>query len=588
MLVSVTRHKALWLVFLLMLAVLGKNALEQYPRLMAADLPNPDSYYKLVMVRDHVPETGFNFVARDNAPHGVWMHWSLPHTWSVWALHQGLMALGMEQQPALLVAGGGLTVLCMLALVLLLALSTANAGSPKAAIVTALVVASSPPLFAYGQLLQVTHHIFMLVPVAAAAACFLRPDLRAGWLADFVGGALLGLALWISPETMPLVVTMAGMRAAIRLQHPFSGSVWPVALGLMLMLSTGWLIDPPPPTFTAWALDHISYTWVLLGAMVAALLLYADGCVARAVGLGRSVGELALMTLLLGACWLWLVPGAILGADGLIPPYLHDIWYSRIQELQPAATPTRWLGYLLFPALGGVLLLVVAWRQRSLWVFVLAASTLAYAVLVSEHIRMGAAGSMLSALAFGIGLSRLRAFEHMHDKSQPMREQLLVALLILAVPLRIFGVVGLAHSENKDDAMEGRADACHFDDALPLLGVLPAGIVLAESNLGAEILFKTHHMIVAGNYHHNVDGLLDDFHMLRDVAPDSTARRLADSRGVDYVLVCSEVGRGLKRGKYERTLAQRLASAEPVDWLPRHEAVGNWRVYLRIRERVRE
>ncbi len=75
---------------------------------------------------------------------------------------------------------------------------------------------------------------------------------------DFTGGLLLGLALWVSPETMPLVLVLAAMRAAIRLQQPASGAVWSVAVGFMLMLLAGWLTDPPPPTFTAWALDHIS------------------------------------------------------------------------------------------------------------------------------------------------------------------------------------------------------------------------------------------------------------------------------------------------------------------------------------------
>lgn len=585
MLENLTRGKALLFVLLLMLAVLGRNAFDQAPELMAADLPNPDSYYKLVMVRDHDPVLGFNFVARDNAPHGVWMHWSLPHTWTVWALHQGLMALGLEQQPALLIAGGGLTLLSMLLLALFVALAVANAGSPKAAVVAGLAVAASPPLYGYGQLLQITHHIFMLVPVAAAAACFLRPGFRAAWSADLAGGLLLGLALWVSPETMPLVVALAGMRATIRLQQPASGAVWLVAAGLMLMLGAGWLIDPPPPTFTAWALDHISYAWLLLGALLAALLLHADGCVTRGLSLGRAVAELTLALLLAAACWIWLVPDALQGADGLIPPYLHEVWYSHIDELQAVSEPAEVLAFLLLPITGGGLLLFIAWRERSLYLLVLALSALAYAVLAAGHIRMGAAGALLAVLAFGLGLSRLHAFEYMHDKTLPMREQLLCVLLILAMPLQVFGTVALAELENHSGKPEGKKageqETCRFDVVVPLLNASPQGTILAESNLGSAILFKTPHRVIAGNYHHNIAGLTDSFRMLRSLAPDAEARALADRRGVDHVLMCAEVGSNLKQGKHERTLAQRVAGNVVVSWLPRREVVEDWRLYGR-------
>ena len=48
-----------------------------------------------------MPETSFQFIARDNAPYGSWIHWSLPHTWTVWQLHRGLMTFGAEKEAAL-------------------------------------------------------------------------------------------------------------------------------------------------------------------------------------------------------------------------------------------------------------------------------------------------------------------------------------------------------------------------------------------------------------------------------------------------------------------------------------------------------
>lgn len=580
MLANLTRHKALLFSLLIMLLIVGRNVISQGQDLVAANLSNPDSYQKLVMVRDHAPETGFNFVARDNAPHGFWMHWSLPHTWLTWTFHKGLIMLGLEQQTALLVAGAGLTMLSMLLLIALVTMTLANIGSPKAALLGAMAIASNPPLHGYGQLLQITHHIFMLVPVAAAAACFLRQTRQAMPMADLTGGLLLGLALWISPETMPLVIAMAGMRAAIRLQHTASGAVWPVALGLMLMLLAGWHLDPPPPTFTAWALDHISYSWLLLGALLSMLLIHTDLCVARKLGLIHAASELSMLFLLAILSWLWIVPDALHGAEGLIPAYLHEVWYSLIQELQPANTPAKAIGYLLLPIVGGGLLLWTAWRERSLWMLVLALSTLIYAVLVSGHVRMGAAGGLMACLAFGLASSRMHGVENMHDATLPKATQLKVILLILVIPMQVLVPLALEQAEeNKVSSTKNNSvKSCELEHVLPTLNSLPSGVVLASTNLGPEILFKTHHHIIAGNYHHNLDGLTDNFRMLRDTPPDRVARVLAEQRGVDYLLVCTNVQPGLD---VKASLAQRAAAGEPISWLPRHLEEGGWKIYFR-------
>lgn len=580
MITKLTRNKAQSLVLLIIILVLGRNLLTQIPELMAAKLPNPDSYQKLVMIRDHDPEIGFNFVARDNAPHGFWMHWSSPHTWLTWTFHKGLTTLGLEQETALLVAGAGLTMFSMLLLITFVTLTLTNIGSPKAALLGAMAVASSPPIHSYGQLLQITHHIFMLVPVAAAAACFLRPRLQTMALADLTGGLLLGLALWISPEAMPLVVALAGMRATIRLQHAASGAVWPVALGLMLMLLAGWYLDPPPPTFTAWALDHISYSWLLLGVLLSMLLIYTDLCVARQLRLIHAISELSVLFLLAVFSWLWIVPDALHGAEGLIPAYLHEVWYSLIQELQPTNTPAKAIGYLLLPIVGGGLLLWTARRERSLWMLVLALSTLIYAVLVSGHVRMGAAGALLACLAFGLALSRMHGVENMHDASLPKATQIQVALLILVIPLQILIPVTLEHGEASEvsGTENDKKKNCELEQVLPLLNSLPSGVVLASSDLGPEILFKTHHQIIAGNYHHNLDGLTDNFRMLRDTPPDQIASAVAEQRGVDYLLACTNMQPGLG---VNASLAQRAAAGEPISWLPRHLEKEGWKIYFR-------
>lgn len=583
MAITWSRNKALLVVILIMMAVLGRNIAAQATDLMQADLPNPDSYYKLAILKDYTPETGFQFIARDNAPYGSWIHWSLPHTWTMWQLHRGLMAVGLDKDAALLWAGGGLTMLSMLLLAFFVALAVANVGSHLAAIVSVLILACSPPLFGYGQLVQITHHIFMLVPLAAAVACFLRAGFSASPVLDFAGGLLLGLALWISPETMPLVLAFAAMRAAVRLQQPRSGGLWPVATGLMMLLLAAWLTDPPPPTFTALALDHMSFSWLLFGGLLSGLLLLTDYCVLRNLRLSVAILWLTLALVLAASCWLVLVPGALAGPNGLIPDELRTLWYSQIEELQAIKKPSQWLAYMLLPLMAASLLGYIAWRERSLWMLVLAVSALIYALLGATHIRMAAASTLISTLAFSIGISKLRAFVHLKDASLPMREQMLVAVLIVAVPLQVFGSMGLEYVEDTGSAERTAADkeVCQLDSALPLLRSLPPGTILADSNIGPELLFKTSHRIIAGNYHHNIRGLRDSFHLLRSLAPDTHAQSLMLARNIDYVFSCSKIYSNLKKAEHERTLAQRVASAETIDWLPHKEVIGEWRLYWR-------
>jgi hypothetical protein len=567
-----------------MLAVLGRNIISQAGDLSKANLPNPDSYYKLVILKDYTPETGFQFIARDNAPYGSWIHWSLPHTWSIWQLHRGLMAFGIEKDVALLWAGGGLTLFSMLLLALFVALAVANVGSPLAAVVSGLVVASSPPLFGYGQLVQITHHIFMLVPVAAAAACFLRPSLQAGRLLDFIGGALLGVALWISPETMPLVFAFSALRAAICLQHASSGPVWPVAAGLMVMVLTGWAIDPPPPTFSAWALDHISFAWLLFSVLLASLLLLTDFCIARGTPLPTSIFQLVFALVVLAIAWLVIVPAALAGPNGLIPNELRLLWYDRIEELQAVSNPSQWVAYLLLPLISAGIFGYVAWRERSLWMLALALSTLIYGALGAGHIRMGAAAALMSALAFSIGISQLRVFKDLKNKTLPMSEQIMGAALILIIPLQTFGTIGLEYFEpsagGKNNNRDG-AKVCLLDSVLPLLNSFPASTLLANSNNGPEILFKTRHRIIAGNYHHNVQGLIDYFDVYRSVVPNVTAQSIVATRNINFILTCAVIDSNFKRGKNERTLAQRMAEGEAIDWLPEYMTLVDWRIYWR-------
>ncbi len=566
-----TYRRALAAAVFIMLVMLTKNVIDQYDDLLNANLPNPDSYYKLVLIKDYDPAHGFQYIARDNAPEGSWIHWSIPHTWTVMQLHKGFMLLGVESEKALLLAGGGLTLLAMLLLAVFVAITVLNIGSNLAAVLSVLALATSFPLFGYGQLVQITHHIFMLVPIAAACMLFFRKDMQTRQIFDWLGGLLLGLAIWISPETMPLVLAVAAARAAIQLQQSSPTYLWPAALGLMLMLFCGWLIDPPPPTFKPWALDHISLAWLLFGVLISALMLMTDFCVYRQFGFLRSVFALTASLLLCFGLWLLVVPGALSGPAGLIPLELKELWWSQINELQSISKPSQYMAYLTIPLLAGFWLFYIAWREQKLWLAVIALAVITYGVLGAVYIRMGAASGLISAIAFGVCISRLKVFSADKGSQElPMRDQLSGAFIVLLLPLHVFVVTAMASSE----VIKQSKNSCSLSDVVDTLVALPQAVVLLPVNYGPELLYKTHHHVIAGNYHHNAAGILDVIESFRTSDVDAVFDTI-QSRGVSYIAYCH--GEQAKQDSFLLNIGEESRPA----WLVRVEQGGGkkWSLY---------
>jgi hypothetical protein len=90
--------------------------------------------------------------------------------------------------------------------------------------------------------------------------------------------------------------------------------------------------------------------------------------------------------------------------------------------------------------------------------------------------------------------------------------------------------------ERAEQTPAGSTGKCYGQEDYAALAALPAGTVLAISNLGSSVLRNTPHRVLAGPYHRNVAGNLATLDMLMGAPED--ARTLAIAAGVDYVLFC--------------------------------------------------
>jgi hypothetical protein len=89
--------------------------------------------------------------------------------------------------------------------------------------------------------------------------------------------------------------------------------------------------------------------------------------------------------------------------------------------------------------------------------------------------------------------------------------------------------------ERPAEAGKGRGP-CNLQSDFARLADMPATGVLAISNLGAPILRHTHHHVLAGPYHRNVEGnlaALDAF-----MGPPQDGARIVGDNGIGLVAVC--------------------------------------------------
>src|SRR5690606_32090146 len=95
---------------------------------------------------------------------------------------------------------------------------------------------------------------------------------------------------------------------------------------------------------------------------------------------------------------------------------------------------------------------------------------------------------------------------------------------------QIFGM------QDDERTMGEEARACHARDDFAVLAALPAGDVLAISNLGPMILANSTHRALAGPYHRNHEGNLAMIDAM--VGPPPAARAIATRHDIVYLAVC--------------------------------------------------
>jgi hypothetical protein len=408
--------------------------------------------------------------------------------------------------------------------------------------VAGLLTAFSVPALEQFRLGQIDHHNVQIVLCLIATSAAMTAD-RSQRIAA-VAGLASGLGLAIGTEAIFFHALIA-VGFALQLLAGRQGAA-PAAraygLSLAASMIAAFLLQTSPSLWTASVCDTVGMNLVV--AVAIGGLGLAGAALAPA---GRLRAALAVAGGAASAgAYVLLHPSCLHGPMGDTPPLIRA-YVEQMVEMRPfwEAWQRDHLACdaLIAPALAALaapaLLLRQGRRRRPEWLLLAALLYMALG-LGLLHIRL-----LSYANWFAIPLVAAAVAEAAALWRRLLVPTVLAAALVSPVPATA-AIVGLANvvappqrGVSQGVASKGASGAkCSDHAAFGRLGRLPAGLALADPDLGPFILVETPHAVLAGPYHRLVPGLTETFRLFSE--PLDQARREIAARHIAYVVSCPD------------------------------------------------
>jgi hypothetical protein len=531
-------------------------------------LSDPDGYMRLVRIREALDRGDLfgDIVAGGDSGLGLTLAWS--HILDcVILLLRAPLRLALPPDQALLWAGAITGPLSVGLLGLLCVWAIAPLAQRAWLWTAAVAVALAPPILGYGQLGGVTHHVALVALAVGAWGAGGRAafgNSRSGILL----GLLAGFGIWLSPEAMPFGMMAFGAAFLSWLARPMPRVAFALAAaGSAYVASIGFgvLVDPPHAGYGAVELDRISLPFLCLAVIVCALCWLPRGLARFRPSLTMRVGAIGAAGSVGTLLWLALFPGYLRGLTGLMTPEQVEALILNNAEWQPLDTPSLVIAVAGPGVIAIIGALTVAFRQRKtpsglLWAFA-GLCEVACVTLAVLHLRFAPYQAAGAAMMLPVLLS------HAGDPAL-LRWRTLTRPGLLALFLLVPTLAGaLYDSAPRNSASEDAGNAqCLMPDAARLLAPYGGAIVLADMNLGPELLYRTQIKIVGALYVRGLAGAMRLRTALRardlDTVPPEL--RVTDAR---YLLACNSAPRSPFVDGPQTTLFDRLNHGDPPGWL---------------------
>jgi hypothetical protein len=549
------------------------SGLRSLPGLLQGDLLNPDSYMRLVRLRDIVRlGKPVHVVLRDGSGEGTLLHWS-HFLDSLLLVLAAPLRLFLDTDAALhgaaLVFGPISVGLLGAAAAWVMAPLADRGWRWMAAVLTALAM----PVIAYG-LPGVAHHHVLLGLVAAMLAG------AAGRLAEGerAAGQMLGAwaagGIWLSPESMPFILMAFGGGGAAWMLRPADPRIGAgmIRAGATFLLLTclALAVDPPFAGYAAIEIDRISLVHVTLalGAFGVGIVLMALDPAGTAPWLRAGLGALAGAGIVV--LWAALFPDLLRGTDGVSAAADISIMNGATEEMQPIGSVMQGVMTLLNGVLALLLLGWLALSRRSLlWAYA-ALCVAVILVLGFLHIRFTTYAAVAGAITLPVAISECSRLMGRHAPAL----QSLARVGLLVVALLANRADAAAALLTADAAAPKTSATCSKRGLAAMLAPYAGEVVLSDVNDVPELLYRTQVRTVGSLYHRSVA----NFMRLRAAwrsGPAETVPEAVRTTSATLILACPGAARSMMVADLpENTLMDRLGRREVPPWLREVAADG--------------
>lgn len=539
---------------------------------------DPDSWLRLTLVRDWLLGGSWydHRVMHSNAPYGGSISpWTRPLDLIIAAL-TAIQPESVDISLRLMRASLLLPVLWMTLLVLgIHRVIRAILPLPSAYAMAGVMVVTLPMLWNYFSLGNADHHALLAVLFIWAMGGVLSesPSRR---LMAFTG-VLLGLQLWVSVESLMLIALiyswygMCWLRGDDRKMVYLSwlSSITALTSLLALMIERPWA-QWLQPIYDSISIVHV-FALTLAALFAWGLRIARARCMAYRLGYAMAGGGIMLVALALT------YPKFLHGPMVDVHPFILSDFLPRISEAKPfykLSLPTL-LAMMLVPCVALALCLSAWLRPANAFytrdtAHVLAFFILGTLLLYLSQQRWSYYLLPLSIVAVAPFLATLFTPENALvaqrwpasmllslTPSAQAKRRMPITLAILGLPFVLLLLAAepelpanapadLTNSTYASRLLSAERDSCYRTARVlirsgELQRVLPEpSTILAPPDLGTEILFFTHHQIVASNYHREGEGLAYVW-QAEQMTDASALRAHLATRKVDAIFMCPSV-----------------------------------------------
>ncbi len=558
------------------------------PEILEGSLIGSDGYSRLVRVLKVRNGGGwYDSVIEDmNAPYGLSFHWTRPLDLMLLAggwisapflgFERGLFWTGVILSPLFHICG------C-----LGLAWAVAPIFDRDRRPLVCILLLAQPLFTSYGLAGRPDHHMLLTLVFILLLGFFFRSlhQPRSSRHALAAGG-MAGFGIWVSIEFLaPLFVVFLAL--AILWLASFEGSTrrgLQFSLGLTAVLVVALISEHPPGSIFRPEFDRVSFAHLLI-ALVASGFWGVVTVGEQRAGPSRSVWWKVRLLMVGGIASFFgfqvVFPGVFSSPLAPSDPEFSALFLRWIEELQPlfpsalseVGRAVAYVGAAVFALPFGILMLHPRHddKNRAAWMTLVLCMGL-FLPMVMHQIRFG----IWTGIPLAVGAAGVLAgpFQRLDGGPSLFTRTVLrsaLAILVITGPLFI-GAIMVDRWENEEEPPDApTSDLCAVP---PLASALSSGspgeepmIIAADPDIGPEIVYRTDHLVVAGPYHRNRDGILDTYHMLAS-RDEAESRSLMADRSVDLVVICvAQSGFFQQVDKSDQTLISRLMSGREPSWL---------------------